>query len=357
MAETMTSYERIKRMFEHKEADRVPITDSPWGATLERWHHQGLPEDTSFVDYFGLDKVARIGADNSPRYPVEIIEESDEFVIRTDRWGTTQKNWKHSGSTPEFLDYRVKDPETWADARKRMKPDRDRINWDHLEKNFPRWRDEGHWIEAGFWFGFDVTHAWMVGTERVLVALAMQPEWVMDMFNHYLEVDIALFNMVWDAGYRFDAVHWPDDMGYKYNTFFSLDMYREMLKPFHRRAADWAHQKGIKVQLHSCGDVHTFIPDLIEIGIDMLNPLEVKAGMDPIALKKEYGDRLALHGGLNALLYNTPEKMWDEMRRVIPEMKKDGGYWIGSDHSVPDCVTLDMFRTFVDLAKELGSYG
>jgi uroporphyrinogen decarboxylase len=355
MAE-MTTYERMKRMYEHREADRVPITDSPWGATIERWHREGMPRNVSFVDYFGLDRFVRIGADNSPRYPVRVLEETEEYLVTTSSWGATMRSWKHAGGVPEFLDFTIKDPDSWAKAKERMQPTPDRINWDVLKRNYRRWREEGAWISAGFWFGFDVTHSWAVGTERLLIAMIEQPDWVVDMFNHFLDVDLALFQMVWDAGYHFDEITWPDDMGYKNSQFFSLDMYRELLKPVHKRAADWAHAKGVKVRLHSCGDIRPFIPDLIEVGIDMLNPLEVKAGMDPIQLKREYGDRLAFHGGINAVLYDHPEELWEEMHRVIPVMKENGGYVISSDHSVPQTVSLEVFRTFVNLAKELGSY-
>ena len=88
----------------------------------------------------------------------------------------------------------------------------------------------------------------------------------------------------------------------------------------------------------------------------MLNPIEVKAGLDPVALKKRYGDSLAFHGGLNAVLFDAPERMWDEMRKVIPEMKKGGGYIISSDHCVPETVSFETFGEFVRLAKELGRY-
>ena len=196
----------------------------------------------------------------------------------------------------------------------------------------------------------------MAGTETVLIAMMEEPEWVKDMFHTYLDSCIALFGRIWDAGYRFDSIQWPDDMGYKGTTFFSKEMYRDLLKPAHKRAADWAHERGVYAHLHSCGDVHPFIPDLMEIGVEMLNPVEVKAGMDPVALKKTYGDRLGFHGGINALLYNTPDKLWEEMERIIPVMKEQGGYILSSDHSVPDCVTLEDFRTFTDLAKRLGTY-
>ncbi len=355
MAE-MTTRERVQRMYAHQEADRVPVTDSPWDATLERWHREGLPEGVDYADYFGLDKFVHISVDNSPRYPVKTLEETEEYTITTSAWGVTMKNWRHSGGVPQFLAFTITDPDSWRKAKARMEPSRDRIDWAKLQRNYKKWREEGAWISAGLWFGFDVTHSWIVGTERVLTAMVEQPEWLLDIFNHCLDVDLALLDMVWDAGYQFDEISWPDDMGYKGHQFFSLRMYRELLKPVHKRAADWAHRKGVKVHLHSCGDIRPFIPDLIEIGVEMLNPIEVKAGMDPIALKARYGDRLGFHGGLNAVLYWDLEALWNEMRRVIPVMKEGGGYIISSDHSVPSNVSLQDFQTFVRLAKELGSY-
>jgi len=352
----MTSHERFQRMFEHREADRIPIIDGPWGATIERWQREGMPKDVSFVDFFGLDHVVTISADITPRYEAKTLEETDEYRIFTTGWGATLKQWTHAASTPDFLDFKVTTPGAWKDAKARMTPTRDRIDWKNLERNYKTWRDSGCWICAGFWFGFDVTHAWMVGTERLLMAMVDDPEWVIDIWNHYLDMDIALFDMVWDAGYEFDSIAWPDDMGYKHNQFFSLDMYREMLKPVHKRAIDWAHAKGIKAELHSCGDVNPLVPELIGMGLDALNPLEVKAGMDPVRLKRTYGDDLVFRGGINAVLWDDTDAIEAEMRKVVPVMKESGGYVFSSDHSVPSSVSLENFRYIVDLAKELGKY-
>lgn len=352
----MSSHERIRRMYEHREADRVPVTDDPWSATIERWHREGMPESVSYVDFFGLDKIAHIGVDNSPRYPAQIVEETEDYVVETTAWGATLKNWKHIASTPEFLDFRITDPNSWQDAKARMQPTEDRIPWDRLRANYGTWREEGYWIEAGLWFGFDVTHSWTVGTERLLIALLDEPSWCIDMFNHFLDVNLALLDRVWEAGYTFDAVSWPDDMGYKQNQFFSIRTYRKLLKPVHKRAVDWAHAKGVKVRLHSCGDVRPFLPEFLEIGIDGLNPLEVKAGMEPIAIKETYGNDLLLHGGINAVLWDDKEAIAAEMRRMVPVLKERGGYIFSSDHSVPSSVSLENFRYIVNLAKELGSY-
>ena len=354
--ETMTSHERFACMFDHREADRVPVIDGPWAATIERWQREGMPADVYFVDFFGLDKVTHIGADNSPRFEEKVVEETEQYKIVTTRWGATLKNWRHAASTPQFLDFTITDPASWRKARERIRPEKDRVDWKYLEANYPRWKKEGYWIEAGLWFGFDVTHSWTIGTERMLIAMAEEPEWCMDMFGHMLETSIALLDMVWSAGYRFDCVEWPDDMGYKQRQFFSLDMYRTLLKPFHRRAIEWAHAKGVKTRLHSCGNINPFLPELVGMGLDCLNPLEVKAGMDPLELKRLYGKNLVLWGGINATLWDRPEAIRDEIRRLVPALKEAGGYVFASDHSIPSSVSLKDFKAIVELAKQVGSY-
>ena len=95
---------------------------------------------------------------------------------------------------------------------------------------------------------------------------------------------------------------------------------------------------------------------MIEIEVDALNPLEVKAGMNPIHIKKTIGDDLVLHGGINAVLWDKPAEIKEEMARVIPVLKENGGYIFSSDHSVPSSVSLEDFKHIVEYAKELGSY-
>ena len=351
----MTTKERFLRMYAHQEADRVPIIDSPWQGTLRRWHEEGMPKDVDWTDYFGIDKTASISVDITPRYEKKIIEETDEYTIYTTGWGVTQKELKGHDTTPEFLDFKVTTPEVWEQAKARMTVEDDRIPWEYLRANYDKWVAEGRWISANFWFGFDVTHSWMVGTETLLVALYEEPEWCVDMFNTYLDRCIAHFEKIWDAGYRFDCITWPDDMGYKGTTFFSNEMYRELLKPVHKRAVDWAHAKGIYAHLHSCGDIMTRVDDLVEIGIDALNPLEVKAGMDPLRLKAEHGDHLVLHGGVNAVLWDKRDEIIAEIDHVVPVLKENGGYIFSSDHSVPNTVSLETFRAIVEEVKRVGA--
>lgn len=352
----MTSHERIKRMYEHKEADRVAIVDVPWNATIERWQEQGMPVGVDFSEYFDIDRIPKIEVDNSPRFEVKIIEETEDYIVHTTAWGSTFRDWKHKGSTPECIGYKIISPDEWRKAKERMVPTGDRIPWDFIKANYKRWKENGYWIRGRLFFGFDVAQSYTVGTERFLIALIEEPEWCAEMFNHYLDVSLALQDMVWDAGYEFDEISWDDDLAYKLTQFFSVKTYRELLKPVHRRAVEWAHKKGIKAHMHSCGEITPFIPEFIDIGLDGLNPLEVKAGIEPMEIKRRYGKDILLRGGNNAALWDDFEAAEAEIRRILPAMKESGGYIFASDHSIPDSVKLDTYKKIVDLAKEIGKY-
>ena len=355
MAE-MTSQERFTRTIQHKEPDRVPMWDDLWGSTLARWHREGLPQDIPWQEYFGLDHLAMLHFDGSPRFPEAVLEETEDYVLRMTEWGATVKNFRHIPNMTEFVSYTLKGPDNWPEYKARITPSRDRIDWNAWDRDYKRFRANGSFIVVHAWFGFDLTHHAILGTTQMLMEMGLHPEWCKEVFDHLLEVSIQQLDMLWDAGYHFDAVKWADDMGYKNGTFFSLQMYRDLLKPAQQRFIEWAHSKGIFALLHSCGNVKALLPDLMDMGLDCLNPLEVKAGMDPYALKAEVGQRLCLHGGFNAMLWKDVEKLEAEMRRLLPAMKGGGGYIFASDHSIPDDVSLQNMRKVVEIYKELAVY-
>lgn len=352
----MTSHERFARMFRHQEADRVAMWDFPWPGALKRWYREGMPENVSYEDYFDVDKVSRVVADNSPRYPEHIIEENEEFKTVTTSWGGKQRDFKNEDSTPDFIDYTIVDWDTWEQAKARMTPTPDRIPWEHLKANHGKWRAEGHWILGDLWFSFNQLTSYVVGMERFLIYMLEEPELCQDMLHHSLDVNLKLLDMAWDAGYTFDMLNIRDDMGYKRAQFFSLETYRDIIKPSHQKAVDWARNKGIKTRLHSCGYIMPLLPEIVDVGFDALHPMEVKAGMDPEAVKAEYGDRLVLHGGFNAMLWKDLDAITAEMKRLLPILKQSGGYIFAADHSIPNDVSFRNMKEIMALAKELGSY-
>lgn len=353
----LTSRERMLRTFRHQEIDRIMMVDSAWAGTQKRWYAEGMPAGVDWRKYFGFDNVIRVCPDNSPRFEYKVLDKTDRYRIETTSWGQTKRVFNALDSTPEVLDNYYCDSDRWAEAKARMLEYHDnRIPWDYLKKNYPIWKKEGLFTQLTVWFGFDVAHSHMIGTENVLVGMYDEPEWITDVFDTYLNTSLDLCQKILDAGYEFDGIFWYDDMGYKNSPFFSPSMYRELLKPYHKKVIDWAHERGMVTELHSCGFIEPLVGDLVEIGLEMLNPLEIKAGMDPFKLKNLYGDKLAFHGGINAQLWDDIDKVKAEMERIIPVMKEGGGYVFASDHSIPNSVSFENMKQIAELAHKLGKY-
>jgi uroporphyrinogen decarboxylase len=110
------------------------------------------------------------------------------------------------------------------------------------------------------------------------------------------------------------------------------------MKPNVKRFVDLGKQVGLKVMLHSCGGVREILPDLIEIGMDALNPVQVDAaGMEPAALKRDFGDRICFHGAIDhqhILPNGTVDEVRAEVRRIIDIMEPGGGYCLAASHDL-----------------------
>ncbi len=352
----MTSKERFARAFAHKEADRVVMWDFPWPGALRKWHAEGMPEGVSYEEYFDTDIVGRINPNDTPRYPIEVIQDDDTFLTIKDEWGTTVRNFKQQDSTPDFIAHTIQDWDTWLAAKERITPSRDRVNWKDLEDNYATWVKEGRWLIGDVNFTFNTLSSAVMGTEPFLTAMIEDPELCSDMLTHLCKVDLALLDLAWDAGYHFDMLNIRDDMGYKGTPFFSVQMYKDLIKPTHQMCADWAREKGIVTRLHSCGQITPLLPEVMTVGFDCLHPMEVKAGMDPEYVKKTYGDKLVLHGGFNAMLWHDKEAILAEIKRMLPILMEGGGYIFASDHSIPNDVPFENIKAIIELVKDIGRF-
>jgi uroporphyrinogen decarboxylase len=358
----LTTHERMTLVYEHREPDCVPITDSPWDSTICRWHLEGLPREITWQEHLGVDRIIVLVEDSeivdtSPRFEPRVIDETDSYRVEQDVWGKTKMSFKPIRATPKHIASAVHDRETWAAAKRRMVPTRDRVNWGRLGTEWGRWRSEGSWISVGPWFGYDIVNARMVDPETILFALADDPSWVRDMCETTCDLALALLDMVWAEGYHFDELVWFDDMAYRNGLFFSKTMWREVMRPYQKRAVEWAHQHGIPAHLHSDGNIAPLLSDLVDLGIDMLDPLETRAGMDPLRVKREYGAQLALRGGFNILSWRDSRTAERDIRHALPILMADGGYVFSSDaDSVSDDVSLSSYRHIVATVREVGKY-
>jgi uroporphyrinogen decarboxylase len=160
-----------------------------------------------------------------------------------------------------------------------------------------------------------------------------------------------------EEGYP-DGIWYYEDMGFKERPFMSLDMYRQIIQPAHTRTISFAHSHSLPVVMHSCGMVAPLLPGMVEAGIDCLQVIEVKAGMDLLALYRDFGDRLSFMGGIDVrVMYENDRREIDaELSSKIPVVKQNYGYVLHSDHSIPWTVEHDTYRYFIDKGLSLGTY-
>ena len=378
----MNSRERVLMVLHHEEPDRVPFHDSPWVSTIERWHEEGLPTEISPAEYFDFE-IVNFGADTSPRFPVEVLEETDEYILTSTSFGGKRRDHRDYSSTPEIVDYPCTSREDWEGLKGRLRPARDRVDWEGkwlvgsaedergtesvLETARVEWRrglpgcrkarQDGKFTCYSAAVGYDKMQSY-VASERLLIAIATEPDWVRDMYETDADLAVSMYEIMRDGGFEFDGVWLFCDLGYRNGLLFSPQHYDEQLRPTFRRLFDYFTSEGLPIILHSCGCVKELIPRFIEDGLTCLQPLEVKAGMDLLALKKEFGDRLALMGGIDAraMAEADPSRIEQEIRSKIPAAKKGGGYLYHSDHSIPNNVSLQQYRRVRELVLEHGGY-
>jgi uroporphyrinogen decarboxylase len=153
-----------------------------------------------------------------------------------------------------------------------------------------------------------------------------------------------------------DAMWFYEDMGFKEKPFMSPAMYEDIMLPGHKKLFDFAHSLGLKVLVHSCGFVEPLVPGLINAGMDCLQAMEVKAGMDMPRIAKQFGDKISFCGNIDIRIIgsNDRKKINEELnRKIIPALKMGGGYILHSDHSIPPEVEHDTLKYFFDHGREI----
>lgn len=352
----MTSRERILRVLNHQIPDRVPIHDSPWAATVRRWYKEGLPEDTTPSEYFGYE-FEFFGADTTPRFPVKVIEKNEEYIITTTPQGGKRRNHRDYSTTPEIIDWPIKTKDDWKEIKKLLTPDFTRVDWaSGLSRNKTAY-EEGKFCVFSGGYGYDILQSYMK-SEQLLITMVEDPGWVKEMIMTLAELTLVMADLMIRNGFKFDGAFLFNDMGYRNGLLFSPDTYMKTHYEADKIVFDYFHSKGMKVFLHSCGNVKELIPVLIEVGLDCLQPLEVKAGMDLIELKEKYGDKLSFMGGIDVRLMSDPDpsKIEEEIKRKFEVAKKNGGYIYHSDHSVPKDVSFQQYCYVIELVKKYGVY-
>ena len=360
----MTSIERMKNVLDRKPVDCTPVAVSPWGATVERWRREGhIGPEEDVAEHFGQD-IRSGGWLNSvvdlDHEPV-VVEETEETILRLDGNGATLRQHKLHDSTPEHVDFRVKDRTAWEEwAQPRLVGfDRRRIPFEGYRQARAFAAEKQRYFCWGGVAPFEQLHP-LCGHEYMLMGMALDPEWVKDMVQTYTDLTINHLEVLFAEEGRPDGFFCYEDMGFKTQPFMSPAMYAEIMQPGHQRLFGYAHSLGCKVTVHSCGHVAPLVPGLVAAGMDCLQAMEVKAGMDLPTLFQRFGDRLSFYGGVDVrvLISNDRQRIDEEMdRKILPVVTGGGGYVLHSDHSEPPEVDYETMRYFVERGRTLGRKG
>lgn len=375
--ENLTSKERVNIALRHSEPDKVPIDFGGVHTSLHVTAYKNL------MEYFGLDygeiKIQDVfqqvvfpdekliekfqvdvgGAFSKPASNWEFVldKENDEY---TDEWGTTYVRPKGGF----FYDIKVPamDGFTLEELKKYKFPDpEDRARFKNLRQEVTELIDKSNKAIIFFNASWGLWESlWqMRGFEQAYMDLALSKDFLNYFWDKMLWWNTAFWGKVLEeVGDLIDVVQIGDDLGTQRGPMFSPKTYEEMLKPRHKKLVSAIKSKtNAKVYIHSCGDVSWAIGHFIDCGIDILNPVQVKASnMDSKELKKKFGKEITFWGGgcdPEILLRGTKEQIKEEVKRRIEDFAPGGGFVFASVHSIqantPPENIATMFETAIDL--------
>jgi uroporphyrinogen decarboxylase len=356
----MTHKERFLNALNRKPVDQLPCGDGLWGETTQKYTQQGkLKEGEDHCTHFDMSwrGAGWLNSTADLNFESVTVEETEETILRLDGNGAKLRYWKKKSGTPEHVDFTVKDRESWE---RHVKPhllslDRRRIPFEWY-RNTRKQADEEQ--RAFVWAGvapFEQMHP-VCGHEYMLMGMALDPDWVKDMVLTFADFTIRHLDCLFAEEGKPDAMWFYEDMGFKEKPFMSPAMYEDIVEPGHKKLFDFSHGLGLKVIVHSCGFVEPLVPGLIRAGMDCLQAMEVKAGMDLPRLAQKFGDKISFCGGIDIRVVGTNDfKAIDEElnRKIIPVLKAGTGYILHSDHSIPPEVEHDTLKYFFDHGRRI----
>jgi len=369
----LAKLDRMTKTLRHLEADRVPVSDLFWGSFIERWRRElGLPAGTDIYKYYDLDWTVTVPNMDPHIKAFETLEETREHVIvRTGFEAVIRKSF--ADPMPAFLTFDTDSLEKMA-AFRFDDPGDDRRYFDAgdnqlagmgdgFTRNSPAWIETVRSLHPDIPVYGSVCEAqemlWRtIGLENALLWIGLYPDEVGRFIERIGEFVLGIAKaQIRAAGGLLDGMVIWGDVAYRSGLFFSPGYWRRHFKPVVKALVDECHAHGLPVIYHGCGNVQRIFADFIEIGVDAYNPLEAKAGLDVVALRRQYGHQIAFCGNMDVLTWALGSE--EELRRIVLtklNAAKGGGFIFQSDHSVPGNVSAWNYEYVVNLVREFGRY-
>ncbi|MBM3187244.1 MAG: hypothetical protein FJZ90_00800 [Chloroflexi bacterium] len=355
----MRSKERVLKAIEHQEPDRVPLSYGAWREVSERlcadlgvdpaceyshyWHFPEALLQRLHVD-IRIVRARYIGPEPEPA--------PDGSTVSI--FGVRQSPGGYPANHP--LSYAT----TVADIEGYPWPDPDALDYEHYGEQCEQFTDYA--VCGGDWCPFFTVALVMMGTAEFLLAMRERPEVAHALLSRLVEYYYETTRRMFEAAKgKLDIYFLGDDYGTQVGPFMSPRDFGTFIVPHLRRLYALGKYYGLKVMQHSCGSVRALLPDMIALGLDALDPVQVRAkDMDIHALKRDYGDRLAFHGSMDTqqtLPFGTPEDVRREVLDRLEHVAPGGGLILcGSQDYIAD-IPSENIVTLYDTAYEYGHYG
>jgi uroporphyrinogen decarboxylase len=384
----MFSRQRLLTALNHQEPDRVPLdlgSVQVTGIHVTAYHSLraalGLPPVKAclcdVIQQLALpddDLIVRLGVDVRGLFPLNSHnwqvneEEAGEYWVYHDEWGITHRRPRPGGLYYSIVQVPLSQPDlSPSDIKNHPWPDMaDPQRIAGLREQASRYHAEGYAVVLKDPFAgiFEMAQR-IVGMQELMIMMAADEALAGVLFDKLLELKIVFWEMALPRlGDLVDVVTYADDYGTQQSQLISPAMFRRQLKPrlkvlFERIKQLAPHTKQF---FHSCGNVRPLIPDYIEIGTEILNPVHIHAaGMDPVALKRDFGQDVVFWGGgvdtQEVLPRGTPQEVKDDVRRNIEALAPGGGYVFNTVHNIQADVPAENLIAMWEALQEYGIYG
>ncbi len=364
---------RVLAALEGREPDRVPIGEFFWTQFVRRAREE-LAGGGAFnpYAYWDLDLIV-VNPNMDPHLTgIQVVEETASRKVVKTGFGATIE-LRDTCPMPSFLDFETKTYEQMEafrfddprDPRRYVVALDDQLNGvgDALNLGLPSFADRVNACADDFcvFGGLCEPHEmiWrMIGTENVLLKIGEDPGRVAAFAERLGDFMVGIAeSQIEAANGKLSGLYIWGDIAYDRGMFFSPDFWRSAYMPQVARLCDVVHKAGLKTIYHGCGNASAVFDDLIAAGVDAYNPLEAKAGLDVVDLKRRFGQRWAFNGNIDVRVLATNDR--EAIRReVLTKLNaaKGGGYIVQSDHSVPDNVDPASYDYMVELIRKYGVY-
>lgn len=356
----LTLRERFLRTMHYQHPGRIPNFEfGYWAETLPRWHSEGLPaevnDEASAYDYFGIENFVGLNPNLNikPPFSEETIREDDEYRVYKDGLGiTAQINKKGPKSIPHFIEFPIKSSKEWKEYKARLSDSPEGRIPDRLSEIDANLRKS----EAPRTIFFGSMLGWVrdiVGFEALAYLVYDERKLIEDMVETFCRIAERCLPIVLEK-VEFDAAGGWEDICFNSGPLISPKMFDEIVVPRYQRITRILKRYGIDVIYTDCdGNIVPLIPSFLKGGINCMFPLEVHGGSDPGLIRERFGPDVLLMGGVDKMvLRKGPNEIEKEILR-IKSVLDDGGFIPHVDHRVPADVSLENYRFYLKVKREI----